>query len=131
MCFDGPPRTETIGRVAVVVDDHPEIFPVNYAVDERGHHPEHAAGVLGVGEDVAVPHPRAGLRGMDEHGVALARGHRDGVFLRRVGERIAVLGDHQLRHAVQVHRMDLRPLVQVVHDDPVALLGDERRRCRE
>jgi nitroimidazol reductase NimA-like FMN-containing flavoprotein (pyridoxamine 5'-phosphate oxidase superfamily) len=29
-------RTETIGRVAVVVDDHPEIFPVNYAVDERG-----------------------------------------------------------------------------------------------
>lgn len=29
-------RTETIGRVAVVVDDHPEIFPVNYAVDEHG-----------------------------------------------------------------------------------------------
>ena len=29
-------RTETIGRVAVVVDGHPEIFPVNYAVDERG-----------------------------------------------------------------------------------------------
>jgi len=29
-------RTETIGRVAVVVDGHPEIFPVNYAIDERG-----------------------------------------------------------------------------------------------
>jgi nitroimidazol reductase NimA-like FMN-containing flavoprotein (pyridoxamine 5'-phosphate oxidase superfamily) len=29
-------RTETIGRVAVVVDGHPEIFPVNFAVDERG-----------------------------------------------------------------------------------------------
>ncbi|HEX4821708.1 MAG TPA: pyridoxamine 5'-phosphate oxidase family protein [Acidimicrobiales bacterium] len=29
-------RTETIGRVAIVVDGHPEIFPVNYAVDERG-----------------------------------------------------------------------------------------------
>ena len=29
-------RTETIGRVAVLVDDHTEIFPVNYAVDERG-----------------------------------------------------------------------------------------------
>ena len=29
-------RTETIGRVAVMVDGHPEIFPVNYAVDERG-----------------------------------------------------------------------------------------------
>lgn len=29
-------RSETIGRVAVMVDDHPEIFPVNYAVDERG-----------------------------------------------------------------------------------------------
>ena len=29
-------RTETVGRIAVMVDDHPEIFPVNYAVDERG-----------------------------------------------------------------------------------------------
>jgi len=29
-------RTESIGRVAVMVDGHPEIFPVNYAVDERG-----------------------------------------------------------------------------------------------
>ena len=30
-------RTETIGRVALMVDDdHPEIFPVNYAVDDRG-----------------------------------------------------------------------------------------------
>lgn len=29
-------RTETIGRIAVMVDGHPEIFPVNYAVDERG-----------------------------------------------------------------------------------------------
>ena len=29
-------RTETIGRVAVMVDGHPEIFPVNYAVDDIG-----------------------------------------------------------------------------------------------
>jgi nitroimidazol reductase NimA-like FMN-containing flavoprotein (pyridoxamine 5'-phosphate oxidase superfamily) len=29
-------RTETVGRIALVVDAHPEIFPVNYAVDERG-----------------------------------------------------------------------------------------------
>jgi nitroimidazol reductase NimA-like FMN-containing flavoprotein (pyridoxamine 5'-phosphate oxidase superfamily) len=29
-------RGETIGRVAVVVDGHPEIFPVNYAVDDHG-----------------------------------------------------------------------------------------------
>jgi nitroimidazol reductase NimA-like FMN-containing flavoprotein (pyridoxamine 5'-phosphate oxidase superfamily) len=29
-------RTESIGRVAVVVDGHPEIFPVNYAIDEHG-----------------------------------------------------------------------------------------------
>ena len=29
-------RTETVGRIALMVDDHPEIFPVNYAVDERG-----------------------------------------------------------------------------------------------
>jgi len=29
-------RSETVGRVAVMVDGHPEIFPVNYAVDERG-----------------------------------------------------------------------------------------------
>lgn len=29
-------RTETIGWIAVVVDGHPEIFPVNYAVDDRG-----------------------------------------------------------------------------------------------
>ena len=29
-------RTETIGRVAMVVDGHPEIFPINYAVDEHG-----------------------------------------------------------------------------------------------
>ena len=28
-------RTETIGRVAVMVDGHPEIFPVNYAFDGR------------------------------------------------------------------------------------------------
>lgn len=26
-------RTTTVGRLAVVVDDHPEIFPINYAVD--------------------------------------------------------------------------------------------------
>lgn len=30
-------RTEEIGRVALMVDDdHPEIFPVNYVVDEAG-----------------------------------------------------------------------------------------------
>src|SRR3954447_1388841 len=29
-------RAETIGRIGVIVDGHPEIFPINYAVDERG-----------------------------------------------------------------------------------------------
>jgi nitroimidazol reductase NimA-like FMN-containing flavoprotein (pyridoxamine 5'-phosphate oxidase superfamily) len=29
-------RREDVGRVAVLVDGHPEIFPVNYAVDESG-----------------------------------------------------------------------------------------------
>jgi nitroimidazol reductase NimA-like FMN-containing flavoprotein (pyridoxamine 5'-phosphate oxidase superfamily) len=29
-------RSETVGRIAVMVDDHPEIFPVNFAVDGRG-----------------------------------------------------------------------------------------------
>jgi len=29
-------RSQPIGRVALIVDGHPEIFPVNYAVDERG-----------------------------------------------------------------------------------------------
>lgn len=27
-------RTTTVGRLAVVVDDHPDIFPLNYAVDQ-------------------------------------------------------------------------------------------------
>ncbi|WP_338749171.1 pyridoxamine 5'-phosphate oxidase family protein [Janibacter alittae] len=26
-------RTTTVGRLAVVLDDHPDIFPINYAVD--------------------------------------------------------------------------------------------------
>jgi nitroimidazol reductase NimA-like FMN-containing flavoprotein (pyridoxamine 5'-phosphate oxidase superfamily) len=29
-------RQEDVGRVAVMVDGHPEIFPVNYAVDDGG-----------------------------------------------------------------------------------------------
>jgi nitroimidazol reductase NimA-like FMN-containing flavoprotein (pyridoxamine 5'-phosphate oxidase superfamily) len=29
-------RSERVGRVAVIVDGHPEIFPVNYAVDPQG-----------------------------------------------------------------------------------------------
>jgi hypothetical protein len=29
-------RTEEVGRIALDVDGHPEIFPVNYAVDDRG-----------------------------------------------------------------------------------------------
>ncbi len=29
-------RTENVGRIGLDVDGHPEIFPVNYAVDERG-----------------------------------------------------------------------------------------------
>ena len=29
-------RSEPVGRIAVMVDGHPEIFPVNFAVDERG-----------------------------------------------------------------------------------------------
>jgi hypothetical protein len=29
-------RTESVGRVALDIDGYPEIFPVNYVVDERG-----------------------------------------------------------------------------------------------
>ena len=29
-------RREDVGRVALLVEGHPEIFPVNYAVDESG-----------------------------------------------------------------------------------------------
>ena len=28
-------REQDVGRIAVVVDDHPEIFPLNYAVDDH------------------------------------------------------------------------------------------------
>lgn len=28
-------RSAEVGRLAVIVDDHPEIFPVNYAVDQN------------------------------------------------------------------------------------------------
>ena len=50
-----------------------------------------------------------GSVGVHEHGVALARGDVDGVGLVRLGQREAVLGDHELRHAVQVHRVGLTP----------------------
>ena len=29
-------RQENVGRVALMLDDHPEIFPISYAVDEHG-----------------------------------------------------------------------------------------------
>jgi len=29
-------RAEEVGRIALMVDGHPEIFPINYAVDDRG-----------------------------------------------------------------------------------------------
>jgi len=29
-------HAERVGRVAITVDEHPEIFPVNYAVDDQG-----------------------------------------------------------------------------------------------
>ena len=35
--------------------------------DERRHHAEHAVLGLDMGEDVAVPHPGAGLIELDEH----------------------------------------------------------------
>src|SRR5204863_2784085 len=57
--------------------------------DEGGDHPEHPGVVLRMSEDVAVPHPRAGLRGVDEHGVALAGGHGHGVLGGRCGQREA------------------------------------------
>ena len=41
--------------------------------DQRGHHPEHPGVRLDVVEDVAVPDPRAGPGGLEQHGVALAR----------------------------------------------------------
>ena len=50
--------------------------------DERGT-TEHAVVVLGMGEDVAVSHPHAGLGGVDQHGVPLTGRHRDRVLLLR------------------------------------------------
>src|SRR3546814_11742526 len=41
--------------------------------DEGGDHAEHAGVKLDVGEDVAVPHPGAGLVELEQHRVDLAR----------------------------------------------------------
>ena len=55
------------------------------------HHPEHPVRALGVGQDVAVERPRAGLVALDDHVPALARVHAERVAReRRRAERIAV-----------------------------------------
>ena len=48
----------------------------------------------------------------------------DGVRRR---QRVAVFGDHELRQPVQVHRVDLQALVEVVDLDPVADVRDDGR----
>lgn len=40
-------RTATVGRLAVIVDDHPDIFPINYVVD-------HGTAVFRTGEGSKV-----------------------------------------------------------------------------
>src|SRR4051812_38075535 len=49
--------------------------------DQGGDHAEHPGVPLGVGEDVAVPGPGAGLVGVDQDGVALTGPDEDGVGL--------------------------------------------------
>jgi len=61
--------------------------------DDRGDHAEHPVVAFHVVEDVTVPHPGARFVGADQHRVALARRHIDGVGKVRVIEREAVLGD--------------------------------------
>ena len=66
-------------------------------------------------------HTPFSVRGrLDEHRVALAR--RDEHRVGQVGlrQREAVLRDHELRDAVQVHRVDLQTLVEVVDLDGLA-----------
>ena len=74
---------------------------------EDGDHAEHALVGFCVGEDVAMECPRSGVRGVDEHGVPLARGHEHGVRRVRRGDGYAVLREHELFDAVQVHRVGL------------------------
>src|SRR5688572_19608037 len=64
--------------------------------DERGDHAEHALGGLCVVDDVAVERPRPWFSGLDQHVDTLARRNQDSVLHVRLGERVAVLGDHLL-----------------------------------
>ena len=98
--------------------------------DERRDHAEHPVVALGVGEDVAVARPDSGLpfaRGRPSRARApcSARRARPASVSTWYGlrEREAVLGDHELRQAVQVHRVDLQALVEVRDLDPLALLA--------
>ena len=72
-----------------------------------------------------------GLSSLHEHGVALAGGDVHDVGDVGGVEGIAVLGQHDLVELVQVHRVDLRALVEVVEQHPVALLRRDRRGGRE
>ena len=86
---------------------------------------------LGVGEDVAVERPHAQLGRLDDHLEPLPRRDVRACRNSTAGQEVAVLGDDQLRHAVQVHRVDHQPLVHVADQHLLALLADDRLGGRE
>ena len=63
-----------------------------------------------------MPGPHAGLGEGVEHAPALARGNRDGVLVVRLGQLDTVLGDHEAVGLVEVHRVHLETLVEVVDE---------------
>ncbi len=71
---------------------------------------------FGVGEDVAVEGPDAELGRFDDHLEALAGGDVERVADVGLRQEVAVLGDDQLRHPVQVHRVDHHALVHVADE---------------
>ena len=75
--------------------------------------------------------PGADLGRVHDHVPAVAGGNGEGVAQPRLGLQVAILGDDELRHAVQVHRVEHLPLVHVADQHLLPQLGDERRGGRE
>ena len=78
-----------------------------------------------------MPGPRTGLVGVNQDAVSLAGSYENGIRHVGAGQGEAILGDHHPRDPVEVHRVDLEALIEVVDQDPVTELGDDRRGGRE
>ena len=92
-------RTETIGRVAVMVDGHPEIFPVNYAVDEHGDIFFRTDPGTKLDAVASAPTVAFEIDGLDEE-------HRLGWSVLVVGPARWLSTPEQLEH---VHTLNLQP----------------------